>query len=336
MTDEVGSPSARSSSIPRPAHRVDRAEALPGQQPKTAEDDSRAPEALRRILESPSYQEADQDADFLQSETTRGIRLQLDFLKTEAVLRERQIAHTIVVLGSTRICEPQAAQRALDALAAALSSNPKDERLTRRLESARSIAEKGRYYEMARRFGQIVGAASERTIGGRIMIMTGGGPGIMEAANRGAHDVGAESIGLNISLPKEQYPNPYVTPELCFRFHYFAMRKLHFVMRARALVAFPGGYGTMDELFEVLSLAQTRKIAPVPVVLIGESYWRRAFDPDVLVNEGVIDPEDRDLFWFADSAEEAWQQILLWHEAAGRPLLPAGDDTLSLSRGHRS
>ena len=175
---------------------------------------------------------------------------------------------------------------------------------------------------MARRFGQIVGTAGEQAIGGRIMIMTGGGPGIMEAANRGAHDVGAESVGLNITLPREQYPNPYVTPELCFSFHYFAMRKLHFLMRARALVAFPGGYGTLDELFEVLSLAQTRKIAPVPVILIGESYWRRAFDPEFLVDEGVIEPEDRDLLWFAESAEDAWRDILDWYEAVGRPLIP--------------
>ncbi|WP_338691692.1 LOG family protein [Bradyrhizobium sp. 26S5] len=325
----TGPRSARSGSMPSPEHHVDRADALPGQQPESAEVDSRAPEALRRILMSPSYQEADQDADFMQSEATRGVRLQLDFLKTEALLRERQIAHTIVVFGSTRVCEAQAAQRTVEAIAGRLLSNPEDEGLRRRLKSTRSIAGKAKYYEMARRFGQIVGAASERTIGGRTMIMTGGGPGIMEAANRGAHDAGAESIGLNISLPKEQYPNPYVTPELCFKFHYFAMRKLHFLMRARALVAFPGGFGTMDELFEVLSLAQTRKIALVPVILVGESYWRRAFDPDFLVDEGVIDPEDRDLFWFAESAEQAWQDILLWYETAGRPLLPAREGASS-------
>jgi len=164
--------------------------------------------------------------------------------------------------------------------------------------------------------------------------MTGGGPGIMEAANRGAHDVGAESIGLNITLPNEQFPNPYVTPELCFSFHYFAMRKLHFLMRARALVAFPGGYGTLDELFEVLSLAQTRKIAPVPVILVGESYWRRAFDPDFLVGEGVIDPEDRDLFWFVESAEDAWRDILSWYETIGRPLLPVGSAAWTATEGN--
>ena len=326
MTDDL--PSTRPS--PKPAHRVDRVVVLSGGQPKGAEEDGRAPGALRSILQSPSYQEADQDEGFLQSEATRGIRLQLDFLKTETLLREHQIAHTIVVFGSTRICEAQAARRTVASIADALALNPDDGGLQRRLKTARSLAAKTKYYRIAREFGQIVGAASEKAIGGRLMIMTGGGPGIMEAANRGAHDVGAQSIGLNITLSKEQAPNPYVTPELCFRFHYFAMRKLHLLMRARALVAFPGGFGTMDELFEVLSLEQTRKIAPVPVVLVGESYWRRAFDPDFLVDEGVIDPEDRDLFWFAESAEEAWQGILRWYETAGRPLLPIGDDA---SRG---
>jgi uncharacterized protein (TIGR00730 family) len=154
------------------------------------------------------------------------------------------------------------------------------------------------------------------------MVMTGGGPGMMEAANRGAFDVGAQSIGLNITLPHEQYPNPYITPELCFRFHYFALRKLHFLLRARALVAFPGGYGTFDELFETLTLIQTRSIRPVPVVLVGERYWRKAFDVDFMVDEGVIDAEDRELFWYAETAEEIWQGILQWHEANGTPFYP--------------
>lgn len=322
MIDEIGPRYGRTRSVPRPAHPEHRVEALPGQEPKPAQDDSQAPEALRKILNSASYREADRDLDFLHGDAARGARLQLDFLKTESILEAQRVAHTIVVFGSTRICEPQAAGRALERCANALAASPSDDALRHHLEIARNIAEKSRYYDMARRFGQIVGSVGEKTIGGRIMIMTGGGPGIMEAANRGAHDVGAKSIGLNITLPKEQFPNPYVTPELCFSFHYFAMRKLHFLLRARALVAFPGGYGTMDELFEVLSLAQTRKIAPVPVILVGESYWRRVLDPEFLVNEGVIDPEDRDLFWFADSAEDAWDDILDWYEASGSPLLP--------------
>jgi uncharacterized protein (TIGR00730 family) len=152
--------------------------------------------------------------------------------------------------------------------------------------------------------------------------MTGGGPGIMEAANRGAFDVGAKSLGLNISLPHEQFPNPYVTPELCFRFHYFALRKLHLLLRAKALVSFPGGYGTFDELFEVLTLIQTRTIKPMPVILVGEEFWRGAVDFDYLAGEGVIDPEDRELFWFAETAEEIWEGILDWYEASGAPLRP--------------
>src|SRR5512140_3495252 len=146
-------------------------------------------------------------------------------------------------------------------------------------------------------------------------------PGMMEAANRGAFDVGAKSVGLNISLPHEQYPNPYVTPELCFNFHYFALRKLHFLLRAKALVAFPGGYGTLDELFETLALVQTRKMKPIPVVLVGKTYWRRAFSVDFLADEGVIDPEDRELFWYAESAQDIWNGILHWHEINGEPLL---------------
>jgi len=146
----------------------------------------------------------------------------------------------------------------------------------------------------------------------------------MEAANRGAFDLKAQTVGLNIDLPHEQYPNPYVTPDLCVRFHYFALRKLHFVMRAKALVAFPGGFGTLDELFDVLTLVQTRKMKPVPIVLVGEAYWRRAVDFDFLLEEGVIAQEDRALFWFAETAEEIWRGILDWHEAAGEPLCQAG------------
>lgn len=313
----------RSNPVPGPAHPSERRQPLPGHQPKPPEDDSRAPEALQAILTSPSYREADRDTDFLQHGVTRGVRLQLDYLKTESLLERHDVAHTIVVFGSTRIPEPQAAQREVESCARALAASPGDAALLRRMAVAERIKDKSRYYEIAREFGRLVGTAGANALAGRMMVMTGGGPGIMEAANRGAHDVGAQSIGLNITLPKEQYANPYVTPELCFRFHYFAMRKLHFLMRACALVAFPGGYGTLDEIFEVLSLAQTRKIRPVPVILVGEAYWRRVFDPEFLVEEGVIDPEDRDLFWFSETAEDIWRDILYWHEASGRPLFPA-------------
>ena len=176
------------------------------------------------------------------------------------------------------------------------------------------FAEDHPYYKLAREMGARIAQLG-------FTVMTGGGPGIMEAANRGALEAGAKSIGLNIALPHEQYPNPYVTPELCFSFHYFAMRKLHFAMRARALVAFPGGYGTLDEVFEVLTLAQTRKLAPVPVILVGREYWRRVFDPEFLAAEGTIDPEDLDLFWYAETAEDIWRDILRWYESKGEPLL---------------
>ncbi len=188
-----------------------------------------------------------------------------------------------------------------------------------RLATAERILAKSHYYDVAREFGRLVGTDAS-TAHPRLVVMTGGGPGLMEAANRGAFDAGARSVGLNIELPHEQYPNPYVTPELCFRFHYFALRKLHFLLRARALVSFPGGYGTFDELFEVLTLIQTRKIKPFPVVLVGEHFWRRAVDFDYLVEEGVIDREDRELFWFAETAQEIWDGILRWYAAFGEPL----------------
>ncbi len=304
--------------------RFQRHQPLPEQRPKPLSDDSDAPAKIKEIVESQSYREADKDPDFLRRADMRGIRLMLDYLKPETLLAENDVAHTIVVFGSTRIPEPAAARRYCDALVASVALHPDDVMLSHRLKVARRIVAKSHYYDMARELGRLVGICGDKAVGGRIMIMTGGGPGIMEAANRGAHDAGAESIGLNITLPHDQYPNPYVTPELCFSFHYFAMRKLHFLMRARALVAFPGGYGTMDELFEVLTLAQTRKIDPVPVILVGEKYWRRVLDFEVLVAEGTIDPEDRELFWYAESARDIWRDILSWYEMKGEPLLPPG------------
>jgi uncharacterized protein (TIGR00730 family) len=307
---------------PMPVHR--RHQPLPEQRPKPACEDSEAPARIETILANSSYREADQDPDFLRRSDMRGVRLMLDYQKPQTLLAEHDVAHTIVVFGSTRVPEPAAARRNCEALTAALEAHPQDAGLGRRLEVARRVLAKSRYYDIAREFGHLVGTYGDEAIGGRVMVMTGGGSGIMEAANRGAHDAGAKSIGLNIVLPHEQYPNPYVSPELCFSFHYFAMRKLHFLMRARALVAFPGGYGTMDELFEVLTLAQTRKIGPVPVILVGEEYWRQVFDPDFLVAEGTIDPEDRELFWYAETAADIWRDILIWYEMKGEPLLPPG------------
>lgn len=311
----------RGSKIPQPPNPIERRTPLPSQHPKPAAEDPQAPAALKAILASPSYRQADQDTDFLARRDTRNMRLALDYEKAELLLKERGIAHTIVVFGSTRICEPAEAQRNVDVLTNELQATPADNKLARRLDIARRILAKSKYYEIAREFGRLVSESGAKRKRNRIVIVTGGGPGIMEAANRGASDAGAQSVGLNITLPREQFPNPYVTPELCLRFHYFAIRKLHFLLRAQALVAFPGGYGTMDELFEVLTLGQTRKQSPLPVILVGESYWRKVFDPEFLVAEGVIDPEDRELFWFAESAEDIWKSILDWYDATGRPLL---------------
>jgi hypothetical protein len=321
MSENDRPQSAADPRIPHPAHPIERRVPLPGQRPRPVEDDPDAPRRLEAILASPSYREADEDVGFLHQDATRGARLQLDYLKTESLLAARGIRHTIVVFGSTRIPDPATAQRDVEMLRRALDAAREDPERQRQVKVAERILAKSRYYEVAREFGRLVGSAPAQPDGGRIVVMTGGGPGIMEAANRGAYDVGAESVGLNIRLPREQYPNTYVTPDLSFRFHYFALRKLHFVKRARALVAFPGGYGTFDELFETLTLVQTRTIQPIPVILVEQAYWQRAFDVDFLVAEGVIDEEDRDLFWFAESAQEIWDGILHWYKLAGKPLV---------------
>jgi len=309
--------------IPAPAHPHKRREPLPWQQPKPVEEDADALRRVQSILDSPSYRQADRDIDFLDLDKTRGVRLQIDYYKAELLLEQHGIEHTIVVFGSTRIREPVASQRRTEELLTELKGRGEgDAELERRLAVTERLLAKSHYYDVARDFGRLVGSSGEGPNDCRVMLMTGGGPGIMEAANRGAFEVDAKSIGLNIMLPHEQYPNPYITPDLCFRFHYFGLRKLHFLLRAKALVAFPGGYGTFDELFETLTLIQTRKIRPVPVILVGERYWRRAFDVDFLIDEGVIEEEDRELFWYAETAEEIWRGILQWHDMNGTPLFP--------------
>ncbi len=310
---------ANTSRKPRPAHSTRREVELPWRSPKPSHEDERAPDLVRAIMASPNYRLATDDADFLDRDNMRGTRLQLDYQKAETLLTQDGIAHSIVVFGGTRIGEPSRARAQVAAAETALAAAPDDPAFQRKLAIARRLLEKSRFYEIARAFGRIVGSA-EGAPENRLVILTGGGPGMMEAANRGAQDVEARTAGLNITLPHEQYPNPYVTPELCFRFRYFAMRKLHFLKRARALVVFPGGYGTLDELFETLTLIQTRKISPVPVILVGRDFWSRVFDADFLVDEGVIDPEDRELFWYAETAEEIWDDINRWYARSGRAL----------------
>jgi uncharacterized protein (TIGR00730 family) len=214
-----------------------------------------------------------------------------------------------VVFGSTRIVEPSAARRRLAQAESDLAAAPDDPRRRRAVEKSRHLLEWSRYYDMACEFARKVSVACRNLPTCDYVVVTGGGPGIMEAANRGAHDAGAKSVGLNIRLPHEQQPNPYITPELCFQFHYFAVRKLHFLLRAKALVAFPGGFGTLDELFDALTLRQTRRMQAIPIVLVGREYWRRVIDFQFLADQGAIDDKDLELIDFAETAEEAWDKI---------------------------
>ncbi|MGD2056223.1 MAG: LOG family protein [Gammaproteobacteria bacterium] len=308
------------SGIPTPPHPGHRREPLPESFPKPGEEDPTAPDRVQALLQSPSYRRADQDVEFLERDESRGLRLQLEYLKPELLLNEQGIHQTVVVFGSTRLVEPSAARRRVDRLEAQLAAEPDNPELRRRLAVARSVLERSGYYDVATEFGELVARSGRGPRDCRLVVMTGGGPGIMEAASRGASTAGAKTVGLNIDLPHEQFPNPYISPELCFRFRYFALRKLHFLQRARALVAFPGGFGTLDELFETMTLIQTRTIKPVPVILVGRTFWERAVDFGFLAEAGVIDAEDQDIFWFAETARETWQGILDWYERCGEPL----------------
>lgn len=276
---------------------------------------------IARLIESPSYIRADRDVDLLQSDRMRSVRLLLDYQKAEIVLQEQGIGSTIVVFGGTRILEPARARERVKRARAALDRSPGDPVLKRSVAVAESILAKSPYYEVAREFSRIVSSTCQVSGKCEFVVVTGGGPGIMEAGNRGAFEVNAKTVGLNINLPQEQFPNSYITPDLCFQFRYFALRKLHFLKRARALVAFPGGYGTFDELFETLTLIQTRTVQPMPVILVGQEFWNRAFDAEFLADEGVIDLEDRDLFVFAETAKEIWNQILEWYRVRGTEVL---------------
>jgi len=258
---------------------------------------------------SPSFRPAYDDTDFLLRDELRPVRFQLELLKPELLQQEQGITSTVVVFGSTRIPEPETAQKNLEEAQAKASANPEDEALTKAALVAARINDKAKYYVQAREFGRLITEESRTENGFCAVIKTGSGNGIMEAANRGAHDVGGKSIGLNIILPREQYPNAYVTPELCFQFQYFALRKMHFLLRAVALVVFPGGYGTLDELFETLTLIQTKKMKPLPVLLFGQEYWQRVINFDVLVEEGTIDQKEYELFQYVDSPRQAWEII---------------------------
>jgi len=254
--------------------------------------------------QDPAYRLAFQDMDFLLREDLRPVRFQLELLKPELVIDEAGIASTFVMYGSARIPAPDKAQALLEA-----ATDDASRKIAERLVA------KSKYYEVARELGRLASSFPVDTDGQRhFVVCSGGGPSIMEAANRGACDVGAESIGLNIVLPHEQAPNPYVTPRLSLLFHYFALRKMHFLLHARALAAFPGGFGTFDELFELLTLIQTGKIQPIPVLLYGKEFWQRVVNFEALVEEGVVSAKDLDIFTYCETAEEGWECVQRFYQ----------------------
>lgn len=259
---------------------------------------------------APSYRKAYEDGDFMSQEELRPVRFQLELLKPEMTLQEYGIDSTIVVFGSARICGEEAAKERIHEITKACKLQPDNKLLMGKLQSAKNLLKMTKYYEIARDFGNLVAQNTK----GKYMIVTGGGPGIMEAANRGSYEAGVKSIGLNITLPHEQGPNPYVSPDFAFRFHYFAIRKMHFMMRSKALVVFPGGFGTFDELFEAMTLVQTSKKRRFPIILVGKKYWTDVVNFKKLADYGVINAEDVNLFRFAETAKEAWNIIAEHHE----------------------
>ena len=287
---------------------------------RRAPADAEARAALvARIKQHASYRIAYEDPAFLESDPARGARLALEFLKPDQYLAEHGVRSTIVVFGSSHVPPPDVARARLDAILS--GSEPAT---TAQIAAARKALEYSAYYEEARRFAE---SMSRRAMGNGerdFVVATGGGPGLMEAANRGAFDAGAASVGYNIELPAEQDPNPYITPGLSFRFRYFGLRKMHFLLRARALVAFPGGFGTFDELFEALTLVQTNKIERIPIVLVGRPFWRRAVDFDFLLAEGMLHPTDLALFSMVDTAEEAIEAIDAFYAGAVLQREPPG------------
>ena len=252
-----------------------------------------------------SYKFAFNDEEFLSRRETIGIRFELELLKPELHLKEHGIEHTITVFGSTKFVSRETAEQLV-----------RDAKTPEEMAAAKKALLHSQYYESAREFGSLVAGynKTQKENANKLHICTGGGPGIMEAANRGAFENGDETIGFNISLPREQHPNPYISPGLSFRFHYFALRKMHFMLRARAIVAYPGGFGSFDELFEVLTLIQTKKVVTIPVVLVGKSFWNEMVNFKEMVNFGVIDQEDMKFIHFAETAQEAWQVIQDWYQ----------------------
>lgn len=284
--------------------------------PNMGLDVSDQPLGLHRDGDNSSYIPADRDTEFLQRDELRSVRLGLELLKPELIQTDEGIGSTIVVFGSARLKEPDAAQEELQQAESEAARAPYDQVRQQEVMIAQRQLELSKFYDIAREFGRLVSSTCQIDGHCDYVIVTGGGPGIMEAANRGASDVKAKSIGLNITLPHEQHPNPYITPKLSFQFRYFAIRKMHFLLRAKALVAFPGGFGTLDELFETLTLLQTGKTDRVIVVLVGRNFWDRLINWQLLVECGLISPHDLELFHYAETAKEAWD-IIVHHNGVG-------------------
>lgn len=270
-------------------------------------------DAISKLQDHSSFRLAFADHEFLMQDELRHVRLQLEYLKPQLVLEQHNISATIVVFGSARFLSPEHAQTELAKAQRELAVTDSAQQ-RQRVQQAQRQLRNSQYYSASQQFAALATRYSCCNKDCAMTIISGGGPGIMEAANRGAMDAGGESIGLNIVLPKEQHHNPYITPQFCFQFHYFAIRKMHFLQRARALVAFPGGFGTLDELFETLTLIQTQKAARVPVILYDKAFWQKLINFDMLVEEGLISAEDLDLIQYADTPEHAWQLIQQYYQ----------------------
>ena len=268
---------------------------------------------LKEIMDNPSYQVAYKDLDFIGSEDLRPVRLHLELLKPEKMMEEAGIHSSVVVFGGTQVASKEQADALVAAAKAKLAANADDADAQRELVRANNVLKKSRYYEECREFARLVTEYNKQHRDGEFFIKTGGGPGIMEAGNRGAYEAGGKSMALNITLPFEQTPNSYITPGLCFQFNYFAIRKMHFLLRAKAIVCFPGGFGTLDELFTVLTLRQTGRMQEVPIILYGKDYWDGIIDFQFLADQAVISDSHLKLFQYTETPEETWKVIRDFH-----------------------
>ena len=271
-------------------------------------------ENMEAILRAPSYSLAQDDRALLERTEMRGVRMLLELGKPEIAFQEDNIESTVIVFGGTQIIERNASERRLSEARRNQAIDVEDPKLIREVQRNERLVELSHFYDDARQFARLVSIDNQCDKKRSYVVVTGGGPGIMEAANRGAFDVGCKSIGLNIKLPGEQQPNPFITPELCFQFKYFALRKFHFILRSVGAVLFPGGFGTLDEMFQTLTLRQTHRMQPIPIILFGHDYWSKVIDFNFLADSGVISHEHLDLFQYADTPESAWEKILQFNQ----------------------